>query len=126
MPVKKSDIYQAREPLQKLLTLPLPAKTAYQLAKFARKVEEEWQAVEAVRNGLVRRFGKPGEGGQVYIDRADTECYGSFLAEMNGLLGQESEIDVEPINLPERVDGKALEIEAATLLALDKFVTVGD
>ncbi|KKM17065.1 hypothetical protein LCGC14_1679440, partial [marine sediment metagenome] len=72
MKVLNADIMNAKEPLEKILQLPLPVKAALQVAKFANKLEDEWRVIENVRQGLIKKYGKT-NGDQISVDHKSKE-----------------------------------------------------
>lgn len=119
--VLNADIYNAREALQKLMAKELPVRTSFALAKLGNTLNGHLQAIEVVRNGLVKKYGTPLEGkpGSIQV-KPDTEEFAKFQAEMNELFGVEVEVAAQKIMLPADLNGMG--IEAATLLPLLKFV----
>lgn len=126
MKVLNGDIFNAKEPLEKVIQLPLPVKTSLQVAKFANKLGEELKAIEDVRMGLIQKYGKKSEDGQqISVDQTSPN-YGKFIDEFNELMMTKTELVVDKIKLPSNVDGKELNIEPATLMALEKFIELED
>ncbi len=125
MKILNSDVFLSREPLQKLIKERLPGMVSYKIAKLVIKLNDEFRAIEEVRLSLVNRLGKDdGKGGKSVPE--GTPEYAKFVEEFNELMKQEVEIDLnEKIKLPEKVDGKDLQIEPEILILLDKFVEVG-
>lgn len=135
MKVKNGEIFISREPLQKLLEMKLPVKASYQVAKLANRFNEQLKVIDDVRNGLIRKYGKPDpeKGGQLRIDPAN-ENWEKFIAEFNELMELEIEMVIEKIGIPEKVTGTCdkcnhnmdiiLQIEPSILMALEKFVVI--
>ncbi len=133
MKVKNGDIFMAREPLQKLMGIKLPVKASYQVAKLANKLNEQLKIIDAVRNGLIKNYGKTDEKGQARVAPEDVG-FQKFVDEFSELLEQEVEVVFEKIKLPEKVAAtcdkcnhnmdKALELEPSILMALEKFIEV--
>ena len=125
MKLLNGEIFNAREPLQKLLGKELPVKIAYSLAKMANKLNEEFKTIEAVRNGLVKKYGEADKDNpqQIRVD-PEGDKYPKFVDELTELMNQEVEVVVEKVTLPSEVDGKSIQIEPNVLIALEKFVEV--
>jgi len=127
------DIFVAREPLQKLLGEKFPVKISYGLAKLAKKLNDQLEVIEEVRQSLIKKYGESNEKGQMEV-KQDGENWGKFIEEFNELMAQEVEIVLGKVKLPEKVAStcdkcnhsmdKSYEIEPALLMALDKFVEV--
>jgi len=117
MKLKNGELWNAREPLEKLVALQLPVKTAYALAKLARKVNDQLQVISEVRNGLITKHGET-VNGRVQIT-PESKNWAAFVAEHDELMDQEVEIVFDKPVLP-----ASLEIDAVTLMALEKFIEV--
>lgn len=115
-----------------LLQEKLPLTTKYWLTKLARKVGEEKNLVEELRNDLIKKHGKPDDKGNVFIpmliDQLDEDGkpipadvdengkpsykkvinpdYQLFETEYNALLDTEKELEYTPFKLAdfERVE----------------------
>lgn len=120
MKLTNGEIFNAKEPLEKLLQEKLPVKTSYGLAKLAAKLNDQLQVIEKVRQGLFQTYGKqnPDNPMQMTVD-PQSENFPKFASEFGELMSQEVEIVFEVVTLPD-----TLEIEPATLMALDKFIKV--
>ena len=121
--VLNGDIFAAREQLQKLMAKELPVRTSFALAKLANTLNGHLQAIETVRNGMVKKYGEPIEGkpGSMQV-AADSEQFPKFQAEMNELFGMEIEVAAQKVLLPASLSGMV--IEASTLMALLPFVDI--
>ena len=139
MKLDNGTIFMAREPLQKLMEQKFPVKVSYNLAKMVSKLNEQLRVIDEVRNGLIRTYGKPDKDNpqQISVPQGSKD-FTKFMEEFSELMNKEEEIDfgktVVPVKLPEKVAStcdkcshnmdKSLEIEPATLMALDKFIEV--
>lgn len=125
MKLLNGEIFNAREPLQKLLGKELPVKVSYGLAKLANKLQEQLKVLDDVRNGLVKKYGEPDKEnpGQISV-KQDSGNFEKFVAEVTELMNQEVEVVIEKVKLPQEVDGKPLQIEPNILMALMQFVEV--
>jgi hypothetical protein len=119
MKVKNGDVFQSTEPLATLLKLPWPVSTSYALAKMANKLSEQFNIVEEVRQGLVRKYGTE-KNGETTVDPSNME---KFRAEYDELMNQEVELVITgKVVLPSDTDG--MTIEPIVLMALEQFVEV--
>ena len=120
MKLTNGEIFNAKEPLEKLLNEKLPVKTSYGLAKLAAKLNDQLQIIEKVRQGLITTYGKidPDNSMQTRVD-PQMEGFPKFMAEYGELMAQEVEIVFDVVTLPD-----TLEVEPATLMALDKFIKI--
>lgn len=119
MQVSNMEVWQAREPLQTLLSEPWPVKTAYWLAKLARKIGDQYAVIDQVRVKLITQHGTQNETGQIAIS-PESPNWPQFAAEFNDLMAITVEIPLNRIVLP---DANGLTISPAALLALEPFVS---
>ena len=135
MKLNNGDIFMAREPLQKLMEQKFPVMVSYKLAKLIGKLNEQLKVIDDVRNGLIRTYGKADKDNPQQISvPQDGKDFPKFMEEFATLMGQEVEIVIDKVKLPEKVAAtcdkcshnmdKSLEIEPSVLLALEKFVEV--
>lgn len=122
MKLTNGEIFGAWEALLKLMAERFPVKTAYGLAKLANKLQDQYQIIEGVKNGLIKTYGKE-EGEQIKVDPT-SENFPKFVSEVEELMNQEVEIVLSKVCLPEKVDERTIEIEPTVLMALEKFVEV--
>ena len=120
MKLTNGEIFNAKVPLQQLVANKFPVKTSLALVKLVQKLNEFLIPVEQVRSGLVKTYGKPDSKNpnQARVSPGD-EGWEKFLSEFEELMSQEVEVVFDVVTLPD-----TLEIEPATLMALDKFVKV--
>lgn len=123
--VLNADIFHAIDPLKKLMAKELPVRTSFALAKLANTLNGHLQAIEVVRNGLVRKYGKPMEdrpgGLQVALDSVE---YPKFIEEMNELLSEKADVAAQKVILPVTLDGMG--IEASVLMPLLAFIDIAE
>ena len=135
MQLTNGEIFNAKEPLGKLLQERLPVKTAFALAKLAKELSDRVVAIETVKEGLIQTYGEPDPDNLNKVSVAPAmKGYSKFMEELGVLFSQEVEVVVTQVVLPAMIAGtcdgcghnmeKALEVEAVTLMLLDKFVTV--
>ena len=125
MRATNAEIWQAKAALDEMLKERLPVKTAYWLAKLARKVSEQIRDIDAVRIKLIKDYGSTDEAGTVSVSRT-SERWPEFEAEFNELMAEVVEFEglpMEKISLP---SDNGLCVSAATLLALEPFVAVAE
>ena len=121
MKVTNGEVFAAKEPLDKLLIISLPVKPSYQLARMARKLLDARQPIEVVRNKLVKEYGAEAEGRPgVFTVAPGGEHWDEFVSKVNELMAEEVEVDATQVVLP----SKDWTVDAATLMALEKFVTL--
>ena len=120
MKLTNGKIFNAREPLQKLMAEKMPVKVSYGLAKLAAKLNDQLGVIKKVRQGLVQTYGEkdPENPMQIKVN-LQGENFPKFASELGELMSQEVEIVFEIVTLPD-----TLEVEPAVLMALDKFIKV--
>ncbi len=120
MKITIAEIFNVKEPLQKLAKQKLPVKTSFAVLKLIRKLNEHLIPAEEVKNNLVKQYGGPPadapNSGQIVIQPGDKK-WTKFAEEFSELIQQEVEVVVERIALPD-----TFEIEPTVLVALEKFI----
>lgn len=126
MKLKNADIWNAIEPLDKLMQIKFPVKVSYALAKLANKLANEYQTIEQVRQGLVSKYGERSKNGKISVQQFIEESgenpkWQPFIDELNELMQQETEIVFDVVKLP-----PTAEVEPLTLTTLVRFVEVAE
>lgn len=124
MKVTNQEIYEAWEPLKKLAEKPFPIKISYSLAKLANKIRGQYEVIEEVRSGLVKKHGKVNEVGELTVDRKDTENWDKFMDEYDVLMKDESTLPFDKVIISIREGENPIQVEPEILMALEKFVEV--
>ena len=118
MKLTNLEIFNAREPLNKLLSVKLPVKTSYGLAKLAAKLNDQLGIIEQVRKGLFETYGEPNPENPTQIRlNPESATFSKAMSELGVLMAQETEIVFDVVTLPD-----TLEVEPAVLMALEKFI----
>jgi len=114
------EIFNAREPLQKLLGEKPPFEVSYGLAVLAQKFSGQFEVIEKVRQGLIETYGEknPDNPQQIRVN-PQSENFPKFASELGELMAKEVEVDFDVIEIPSTVE---LKIEPSILLALLKFI----
>lgn len=106
----------------------LSARVGFKIAKTVKVVGEQIEAYQKAHNKLVEEMGVdnpkgrgkivfgPGEKGH------DPESWGMFIEQMDGLLAEEVELGVSPVELPPEFEG----LTPRVLADLDGFIKVRD
>ncbi len=116
------EVLQVWEPLQKLMAEKLPIKVSYRLSKLAQKLGDQHKLLDGLRNKLINDYGEANDKGQMQVS-VDSPNWNVFESELTDLLEGGIELDIaDRITLPD----KDIKIEAATLLALDKFINLDE
>ena len=120
MKLTNGEIFNAKEPLAKLMSEKFPVKVSYGLVKLAAKLNDPLQVIDKVRQGLIETYGEKNPDNPMQI-RVDPKSKGfpKFAEEFGELMMQEVEVVFDVVELPD-----TLEVEPVTLMALDKFIKV--
>ena len=122
MKLTNEEIFVAYEPLQRLLNERFPVKTSYELAQMANKLKDQFEIIEKVKDGLVKTYGKADEDNPTRTEvKPESDQFPKFIEEMDELFAKETEVVLEKVKIPQGVE---VNIEPATLMALEKFVGV--
>ena len=127
MKLTNGEIFNAQEPLKKLLAEKLPVKDSFKLARLAQKLDDQLLAINQTRQGLFKTYGDLDTAQQKYIVKPyiddgsgkaiENPNVVKFQEEMRELMAIEMEIVFDKVNLP-----NTLEIEPRDLIVLEKFV----
>lgn len=93
--MKLLDLVTAREALQRLVSLELPAATSFQIARTMRPINAELQTYEQARVALVQRFGQDNGKGQTIVP---PDKFVEFNIEHQTLLDVELKLDITPLS----------------------------
>jgi hypothetical protein len=124
MKVKNAVIHTSKPAIEEMLKTDLPVRVAWQFALLSGELAKSFEAFQSTKDGLIRKYGEA-NGSNVSIDQSNPN-WNEFATAINELLDQEVEVTFDKIVLPQRVNGKELEIKPEILLALVDFVSVGD
>lgn len=94
MQLKLSEIYNAIEPLNKLSETELPISVSYKLVKLVKKLGEEVDSIDKLRQKLIKKHGKEDENGNITVSEDKKQ---EFMDEFSTLLNSKIKIDFEPI-----------------------------
>lgn len=131
MKLTNGEIFNTKEPLQKLLAEKPPFAVSYGLAVLASKLDPQFGIIEKVRTGLFQTYGTPNPENprqlippKPMIEDNDKKMIENpqaikFVEEYNELMSKEIEIVLDIVEIPSTVE---LTVEPAVLLALLKFI----
>lgn len=94
-----------------------PVKLAYWLSRMVIKLQAEYEASEKARIALAEEFGTKSEDGTQFVFAGDSAA--QFTTRLNEVLNTELELDLPQIAV---TSFENIEIEPATLIALDKLI----
>ena len=92
--------------MKNLMNEPLPSRAAFQVAKLAKNMAEEYKNFEEARMKLIQKYGKKDENNELIIDENNQytvapENVTIFSNEINELMDTQIELISSPINLDE-------------------------
>lgn len=120
MKLTNGEIFNAREPLQKLMSSRPPFGVSYGIALLASKLDSQLQVIDKVRQGLFQTYGEPDKENPTRIKlNPESEHFSKVMAELGELMAKEVEVVFDVVEIPATVE---LEIEPSVLLALLKFI----
>lgn len=115
MEITLREMIAARDPLQKLAGLKLPAASAYRIARLISRLNPELASAEIGRLSLYREYGTEKDGSvTVPLDRMD-----AFQPKLDAYLDTSTEIDVQPLAFS---DIEQAEITPGDILSLGQFI----
>lgn len=134
-------IFSAKEPLATLLKESFPVDISLALVKLNKQISAQWQIIEEVRLGLIKKYGDEMENGNIGLvapnnpeGKPASVNWGKFATDANELFNQETTLSFEKVKLPRKVTvrcdkckhviEKPLEIDGVTLMALEEFVEI--
>lgn len=112
--------------LNKLLSAPLPPKTAFQLKKLTQKLEEDLKIFEDMRNAIVQEYcakdenGNPvqNDNGTVNLDISKADEWQPKVSELMSL---ETSFEIPKVSLDSL--GDKIELSATDLFVLGDLIT---
>lgn len=116
MKFKLGELYNVTRGLNELMAIKMPAKAAYRVAKIVRVVNPELTEIEKQRVELVKKHGVADDKGNINVPEDKLPV---FTAEFQELLGQEVELDIQPVT-EDLLEG--VTIAPNLLMALSKFI----
>lgn len=122
MKLKLSDIFQSKDSLVKLANSDLNIKTAYNLSKLVKKLNEEYQSLEDFRVELVRKHGNLEEGN--YRVPQNGEQFENFVKEYNEFMQTEIEVDIAEIEIP--MEDIKIKLTPLDIINIEKFVKLAE
>ena len=113
--VKLSDLKNMESGVTKILSADLPIKIAYDLHKSVKPIRSELNALDEMRNNLVKKYATEEKEGGSFMISPGTENFEKFNKEFTELLDKEVSIPIEPIGLgilPESIKMSPIEMDA--------------
>lgn len=98
------EIINGIETMDELMKEALPSRAAYQVAKMAKAMSDEYKIFEETRLKLIKQYGKKDDTGELVVDEKNQytipkEVMEDFAKEFNELTASKVELVVNPIDL---------------------------
>lgn len=119
--VKLRALFNSIDALRNLSEKELPAFLSFKIKKNLDLIQKELDTMEMVRQGLIKKYGKKQDNGNILITQEDSESMNLFLTEFNELLSQDSEINLSLISLS-KLENSEIKISAKDLALLDFLI----
>ena len=113
-----NQIVTARAAIQELSRVVLPYKTARQVARLKRRIDEEFEVVTSMEKAIVEEFGGSMEGLRRKFPDESTAV--AFDEKMRLYMEEETEIKLPTVDLSKYAEN--IRISPATIDALDGLV----
>ena len=120
---KLSTIVNSIEIMQRLANSPVKGRTAYNIGKIIKKIEQEVNLFYDTRTKIVNKYGVKDENGELIIEndnyKINPDLIEEFNLEVNNLLETVVVINVNPIKLEELAE---IEITPAQMILIEDFI----
>lgn len=111
-------LFNLQTALKELANVDVPARVGIKIARLIRTVAHEIDPITQVRDKLILKYGAKDEKGSMSVS-SNSEHWDEFLAEINALMSQTTDVTFEKVALPEDV-----KVDVKTLVALEPFLTI--
>ena len=113
-----NQIVSAHEAIRELSRVVLPYKTARQVARLKRRIDEEFEVISSMEKAIVEEFGGSIKG--VHREFPDESTAAAFDEKMNTYWNEDAEIKLPTVDLSKYAEN--IRISPATIDALDGLV----
>lgn len=118
------EVLEGQETLQKLSNQVLKGRTAFQIGRMLKKIEEMLTSYNDTRIKLIEKYAKKKENGEFEVNEKNEyqfteENMRAYVEEINKLIAEEIEIEANPIRFE---DIENLEFTASEATFLEPFV----
>lgn len=119
-----NELINSTDIIQKLLTINLKAKTAYQIMRLAKAVEEEYNLFNKSRLDLLDKYGEKNPDNTLKMDDKNNyiinkEYIDDFSTEYEEVLNTSITLNVEPISIDDLQD---VILTPHDMIELEKFL----
>lgn len=127
MAIPVSSVFSSKDSWGRLVSCRMKPGLALKLSRYAKKVAEEFELVQAKRNEIIVANGEKGEGGQVSV-KPTSPGWDAFLQDMTELMGSPTELEPFHLSIDELAEeiGKSEDnaLSVADCGALEPFFAV--
>ena len=125
MKVTLKDILEGQATLQKLSNQPLRGRTAFQIGRLLKKLEEILTSYNETRVKLIEKYAKKNDDGSFELNDKNEyqftqENMQSYMEEINKLILEEIDVEANPIKFEDIED---LEFTATETTFLEPFLS---
>lgn len=122
--VKLSVILDSMNILKELSNKELKGRTAFQVGKLIKKIDDEFSLFNETREKLISKYAAKDENGEYILDSNNSYTfegnnYADFMNDINALINTEVSIEASPIKLD---DISELEFTPAQMVLLESFI----
>ncbi len=122
--VKLNTLLDSLSILKELANKELKGRTAFQLGKLIKKVDEEYSLFNETREKLLNKYAAKDENGSYKIGENneytfENNNYQLFMEEISSIINTEIEIEASPIKLE---DIGELQLTPAQMVMLESFI----
>ena len=122
--IKLNEVLNSMDTMQKLATQKFKSKTAFQIARILKKLDEEIKIFNDTRAALIQKYGERDENGELKVDDNNNctiqkEALENFNQELSDLLNTTIEINADKINIDDLSEGSFTPSE---IIALEAFI----
>ena len=122
--IKLGEIMNSMDTMQKLANVSFKGKTAFQIARILKKLDEEIKTFNDTRSTLIQKYGVKDENGKLIVDEQGNcklreDGVVDFNKELNELLNTTIEINANKLDVNSLDEG---DFTPADMIALEPFI----
>lgn len=120
--ISLQDIIQNIDFITRLSKQSMPAKTAYKIGKILKRITEEYNDYNTIRQEFVRKYAKKDDQGQIIVQdnniQMDEQYYQEFLMQYSDLVNTKVKFDI----LPLKIDELNMDFTPGEMAFLENFI----
>lgn len=122
--VRLGTILDSMNILKELVDKELKGRTAFQVGKLIKKIDEEFSLFNETREKLIEKYAAKDENDEYILDSNNSytfkdDNYNKFIEEINTLLNTTVTIEASPIKLDDIAE---LEFTPAQMVSMEAFI----